>query len=93
MIISTHKRNLFKLLEEIAQKELVQEPAFIIKCSKLILKSIAEREKSEALEKILAELQSKARSLTKFIQFPKAMSPAERTTSSYGTSQAQTFSC
>ena len=82
-ILSSHncttlptEQNLQRLLEEIAHKELVQQPAFIIKCWKRVL-SLS----GVVLDKILADLQPKARSITKYIQFPNSVSPAERTTS------------
>lgn len=77
------EQNLAKLLDEIAHKELVQEPAFIIKCWKPILKVITERDSftAAALEKILDDLKPKARNLTKTIHFPHEMSQAQRTTS------------
>lgn len=77
------EQNLAKLLDEIAHKELVQEPAFIIKCWKPILKSITARDSltAEVLGKILTDLKPKARYLTKCIHFPHDMSQSERTTS------------
>ncbi|XP_041924294.1 uncharacterized protein LOC121688641 [Alosa sapidissima] len=75
--------NLAKLLDEIAHKELVQEPAFIIKCWKPILKSITERDSltTEVMAKTLIDLKPKARNVTKCTNFPREMSHAERTTS------------
>ena len=87
-ILSSHnctilptEQNLPILLKEIAHKELVQQPSFIIKCWKPVLETIGESLSGGVLDKILANLQPKARSITKYIQFPNSMSPAERTTS------------
>ncbi|XP_029967711.1 uncharacterized protein LOC115403064 [Salarias fasciatus] len=79
--IAPMEQNLLRLFEEIAHKELVQEPSFILKCWKPVLKSIGESLSDGVLDKILADLQPKARNVTKHIQFPKTMSPAESTTS------------
>lgn len=82
-ILSSHNcttlpsaENLPRLLEEIAHKELVQQPSFIIKCWKPILEPIGESLGDGGLEDILSNLQPKARNVTKCIEFP-----AERTTS------------
>ena len=74
------EQNLSRLVEEIAHKEMVQQPAFIIKCWKPILRSAEELMGAEVLDKIIDDLKPKARSITKFIQFPESMSHAETTT-------------
>lgn len=73
--------NLPTLLKDIAHKELVQEPSFIIKCWKPVLETIGESISGRELDKILADLQPKARIITKYIQFPNSVSQAETTTS------------
>lgn len=87
-ILSSHscttlptEQNLQRLLAEIAHKELVQQPALTIKCWNPVLETIGYSLSGGVLDKILADLQPKARSITKYIQFPNSMSPAERTTS------------
>ncbi|KAA8590808.1 hypothetical protein FQN60_001751, partial [Etheostoma spectabile] len=67
-ILSSHncrvlptEENLPSLVEEIAHKEMVQEPAFIIKCWKPILRSIGQSMSTEGLKKILDDLKPKAR--------------------------------
>ncbi|KAJ8333768.1 hypothetical protein SKAU_G00410870 [Synaphobranchus kaupii] len=89
-ILSSHncsvlptEENLSSLVEEIAHKEMVQEPAFIIKCWKPILRSIGQSMSSEGLKKILDDLKPKARNITKSIKFPGSMSPEEQTTSNH----------
>jgi len=76
-ILSSHnctilptKQKLSILLEEIAHKELVQQPSFTIKCWKPVLETTGESLSGGVLCKILANLQPKARSITKYIQFP-----------------------
>ncbi|XP_030593917.1 uncharacterized protein LOC115786048 isoform X2 [Archocentrus centrarchus] len=73
--------NLSKLVEEIAYKEMVQEPAFIIKCWQPILRSVGESLSCDGLKKILDDLKPRARNITKCIQFPGCMSDAETITS------------
>ncbi|XP_035987320.1 uncharacterized protein si:ch73-30l9.1 isoform X2 [Fundulus heteroclitus] len=87
-ILSSHncrllptKENLQKLVEEIAHKEMVQEPAFIIKCWQPVLRSVGESMTFHDLNKILDDLKPRARNITKCIQFPAGMSDAETITS------------
>lgn len=87
-ILSSHncsvlptEENLPKLVEGIAHKEMVQEPAFIIKCWQPLLQSVGESIKAEGLNKILDNLKPRARNVTKCIQFPKYMSDVETVTS------------
>ncbi|XP_055026977.2 uncharacterized protein [Misgurnus anguillicaudatus] len=89
-ILSSHnccvlptEENLQSLVEEIAHKEMVQEPAFIIKCWKPILRSIGESMSTEGLKKILDDLKPKARNITKTIKFPESMSLEEKNTSNH----------
>lgn len=89
-ILSSHnccvlptEENLPMMVEEIAHKEMVQKPAFIIKCWKPVLRSIAQSMSSEGLKKILDDLKTKARNITKSIKFPGSMSLEERTTSNH----------
>lgn len=89
-ILSSHiccvlptEHNLQGLVEEIAHKEMVQEPAFIIKCWKPILKSIGQSMSTEELKKILDNLKPKARNVTKCIKFTECMSLEEQTTSNH----------
>lgn len=89
-ILSSHnccvlptEENLPKMVEEVAHKEMVEKPAFIIKCWKPVLRSIAQSMSSEGLKKILDDLKTKARNITKSIKFPGSMSLEERTTSNH----------
>lgn len=89
-ILSSHnccvlpsEENLHSLVEEIAHKEMVQEPAFIIKCWKPILASIGQTMSNTGLKKILDDLKPKARNITKSIKFPECMSVEEQTTSNH----------
>ncbi|MEQ2226134.1 hypothetical protein ILYODFUR_024473 [Ilyodon furcidens] len=75
------KGNLLKLVEEIAHKEMVQEPAFIIKCWQPILISVGESMSCDGLNKILDDLKPRARNITKCIRFPGCMSDTETITS------------
>lgn len=77
------EENLTKLVEEIAHKEIVQAPAFIIKCWKPILRSIGESMSAKGLNKILDDLKPRARNVTKCIQFPGSMSHVETITSNH----------
>ena len=89
-ILSSHdccvlptEHNLQSLVEEIAHKEMVQEPAFIIKCWKPILGSIGQSISTAELKKILDDLKPKARNVTKCIKFPGRMSLDQQTTSNH----------
>lgn len=70
-----------KLVEEIAYKEMVQEPAFLIKCWQPLIQSAGESVKDEGLNKILDNLKPRARNATKCIRFPKYMLDVETMTS------------
>lgn len=76
-LVLPNENNLQKILEEIAHKEMVQQPAYIIKCWKPILQSIGETMTAEKLDKITENLQPKARHVAKSIKFPQTMSPSE----------------
>ncbi|KAK7151691.1 hypothetical protein R3I94_008138 [Phoxinus phoxinus] len=78
-----NENNLQKILEEIAHKEMVQQPAYIIKCWKPILRSIGETMTAENLDKITENLQPKARNVAKSIKFPQAMSQSETIVSNH----------
>lgn len=89
-ILSSHnccvlptEENLPSLVEEIAHKEMVQEPAFIIKCWRPILRSIGQSMSWEGLKKILDDLKPKPRNIIKTIKFPGSMSLEEQTTSNH----------
>lgn len=79
--VMPNKLNLSRVLEEIAHKEMVQQPSFIIKCWKPILKTVGESLSNGGLDKILSDLQPKARNVIKSIRFPSSMSSEERSTS------------
>ncbi|XP_065110919.1 carbohydrate sulfotransferase 10 isoform X1 [Paramisgurnus dabryanus] len=72
-----NQNNLQKIIEEIAHKEMMQQPAYIIKCWQPILQSIGETMTAEKLDQITENLQPKARSVAKSIKFPPTMSPSE----------------
>ncbi|KAK9981748.1 hypothetical protein ABG768_001272, partial [Culter alburnus] len=78
-----NENNLQKILEEIAHKEMVQQPAYIIKCWKPILRSIGETMTAESLDKITENLQPKERHVAKSIIFPQSMSPSETIVSNH----------
>ncbi|XDV27595.1 hypothetical protein PO909_031099 [Leuciscus waleckii] len=78
-----NENNLQKILEEIAHKEMVQQPAYIIKCWKPILRSIGETMTAENLDKITENLQPKARNVAKSIKFQQSMSQSETTVSNH----------
>ncbi|KAA8592926.1 hypothetical protein FQN60_018381 [Etheostoma spectabile] len=56
---AVYSENLPSLVEEIAHKERVQEPAFIIKCWKPTLRSIGQSMSTDGLKKILDDLKPK----------------------------------
>ncbi|ROL42065.1 hypothetical protein DPX16_19512 [Anabarilius grahami] len=72
-----NENNLQIILEEIAHKEMVQQPAYIIKCWKPILQSIGETMTAKILDKITENLKPKARHVAKSNIFPQSMSPSE----------------
>lgn len=74
------EHNLQSLIEEIAHKEMVQEPAF--QCWKPILRSIGQSMSTIELKKTLDDLKSKARNVTK-CKFPGCMSLEQQTTSNH----------
>ncbi|XP_001338892.3 uncharacterized protein si:ch73-30l9.1 [Danio rerio] len=77
------EKNLQKILEEIAHKEMVQQPAYIIKCWRPILQSVGENMTAERLEQITNDLQPKARNVAKNLKFPLSMPPSETTVSNH----------
>ncbi len=78
-----NENNLQNILEEIAHKEMVQQPAYIIKCWRPILRSVGENMTAESLDKITENLQPKARNVAKSLKFPQTMSPSETTVSNH----------
>ncbi|XP_053569278.1 uncharacterized protein LOC128659724 [Bombina bombina] len=77
------EQNFSRLLEEIACKELLQQPAYIINCWKPILREVGDCVRVKGFERILSDLKPNARKVAKFIKLPANMSLQEATTSSY----------
>ncbi|KAG2463044.1 INCE protein, partial [Polypterus senegalus] len=78
-ISPTEKDALTEALNDFSQADLEELLSILTHLS--ILKGIGESLSGKTLEKILDDLQPKPRNITKFIQFPKSLSPIEMATS------------
>jgi len=71
------KDTLPKILEEIAHKELVQEPKFIVNCWADVLKDLGSVISSDRLKEMYTEMEPTPKKVLKLIKFPENMSLPE----------------
>lgn len=75
------KANITSLIDEIAHKELIQEPMYVAKCFFPILNTL--QGDLSKLEQIQTDLKPSAKKVLKLLQFPDVMTQPQATTSEY----------
>ena len=71
------EENILKLLQEIAHKEIIQVPMFIIDCFQPVMKNIEISE--EKLNKLYKDLIPNSRVINSMLKFPESMTSEEQT--------------